>query len=317
MNFQNLEYFQTVARENNITKAAEQLGITQQALSNQISRMEEELGCRLFNRKHGFQLTTAGKEMLKSANKILDIYNQTQLIMNDIADNVRGELKIGITHTRGQMILPSILPEFIKKYPNVSLFLTEGSTRLLEESLNRGDIDVLIGFTPFVSVEAITTDLIHENLYIAAPKELLKDKFEDNYDEILDKYKKKPDLNIFKDLPFVLLQKNDRIRVTVDAEFKYAGIEPFVRLETQNVQTAFALAAEGAGLTVVPGPYLDSPYIVCGKKYNYLRDKVEILPFTSPGSTIAIGYNSARYQSKIAKDFIDLAVKTFASGQQV
>lgn len=311
MNFQNLEYFMAVARENNITKAAEQLGITQQALSNQISRMEDELGCRLFNRKHGFQLTPAGKEMLKSAGRILDIYDQTQLVMNDIAENRRGEIKIGITHTRGQNILPVLLPDFTKQYPNVSLSLTEGSTRLLEESLERGDIDLLIGFKPFMSADAVTTDLIRENLYIAAPKVLLREHFGDDYSMILESYRSDPDLSLFKDLPFVLLLNNDCIRTTVEYEFKRAEIEPYVRLETQNVQTAFVLAAEGLGLTVIPGPYLKSKYIICGEEYSVLRDKVEILPFTAPANIIAIGYNPKRYLSRIAQDFIALAVSKF------
>ena len=313
MNFQNLEYFQAVARDNNITKAAEQLGITQQALSNQISRMEEELGCKLFNRKHGFELTSAGKEMLKSSTRILDIYNQTQLVMNDISENKRGELKLGVTHTRGQVILPTLLPDFVSKYPNVSLSLTEGSTRLLEESLERGDIDLLIGFKPFMSADAVTTDLIKENMYIAAPKTLLKEHFGPDYNKVLDEYKKNPDLSIFKDLPFILLLNNDCIRTTVDYEFKNAAIDPYVRLETQNVQTAFVLAAEGLGLTVIPGPYLKSQYIVCGEEYHALRDKVEMIPFTSPANIIAIGYNPKRYLSTIAQDFIDLAVEKFSN----
>ena len=311
MNFQNLEYFQAVARENNITKAAEQLGITQQALSNQISRMEEELGCKLFNRKHGFELTSAGKEMLKSANRILDIYNQTQLVMNDISENKRGELKLGVTHTRGQYILPVLLPDFVEKYPNVSLSLTEGSTRYLEESLERGDIDLLIGFKPFMSADAVTTDLIKENMFIAAPKKLLEEHFGPNYQKVVDSYNQNPNLAVFKDLPFVLLLNNDCIRTTVEYEFKNAAIDPYVRLETQNVQTAFVLAAEGLGLTVIPGPYLKSKYIVCGEDYPILRDKVELLPFTSPANIIAIGYNPKRYLSTIAQDFIDLAVEKF------
>ena len=311
MNFQNLEYFLTVARENNITKAAEQLGITQQALSNQISRMEDELGCKLFNRKHGFQLTAAGKEMQKSSAKILDIYMQTEQVMNDINNNKRGELRIGITHTRGQTILPLLLPQFSRTYPQVTLSITEGSTRLMEESLEHGDIDVLIGFKPFIFADAVTTDLIHENLFIVAPKVLMKEYFGEDYKSVMDSYNKKPDLNIFKDLPFILLLNNDRIRTTVDSEFRKAGIEPHVRLETQNVQTAFVLAAEGLGLTIIPGPYLKSKYIVSGEDY-LLRQNVEILPFTSPGSsTIAIGYNSKRYMSRIAQDFINLAIKKF------
>ncbi len=311
MNFQNLEYFIAVARENNITRASEKLGISQQALSNQISRMEEDLGCKLFNRKHGFQLTAAGKELLKSSDRILDIYKQTEQIINDISDNKRGELRIGITHTRGQTILPILLPDFIRMYPQVTLSITEGSTRLMEESLEHGDIDVLIGFKPFKFTDAESTDLIREKLFIVAPKSLLREQFGDKYNLTLERYRENPDLKILKDLPYILLLNNDRIRTFVDSEFRRAEIEPQVRLETQNVQTAYVLAAEGLGLTVIPGPYLHSKYIVCGEDYTTLRSKVEILPFTSPGSTIAIGYNSRRYLSKIAKDFIDLAISKF------
>lgn len=311
MNFQNLEYFIAVARENNITRASEKLGISQQALSNQISRMEEDLGCKLFNRKHGFQLTAAGKELLKSSDRILDIYKQTEQVINDISDNKRGELRIGITHTRGQTILPILLPEFTRMYPYVTLSITEGSTRLMEESLEHGDIDVLIGFKPFKFTDAESTDLIKEKLFIVAPKTLIREHFGERYNSILEQYRKNPDLKIFADIPFILLLNNDRIRTFVDSEFRSAGIEPPVRLETQNVQTAYVLAAEGLGLTVIPGPYLHSKYIVCGEEYTALRDKVEILPFTAPGSTIAIGYNSRRYLSKIARDFIDLAISKF------
>ena len=129
MNFQNLEYFITVARESNITRASEKLGISQQALSNQISRMEEELGCKLFNRKHGFQLTVAGRELLRSSNQIIDIYKQTEQVIKDISDNKRGELRIGITHTRGQTILPILLPEFTRMYPLVTLSITAESNK--------------------------------------------------------------------------------------------------------------------------------------------------------------------------------------------
>ena len=73
MNFQNLEYFVETAKALNITKAAEQLHISQQALSNHIIKLEEELGCRLFERRRGLQLTYSGKQLYKSAEQILDI----------------------------------------------------------------------------------------------------------------------------------------------------------------------------------------------------------------------------------------------------
>ena len=77
MNFQNLEYFLTTASEGNITRAAERLHVSQQALSNQIARLEQELGCKLFERKQNLVLTYAGLQFKASAEKILDIQRQT------------------------------------------------------------------------------------------------------------------------------------------------------------------------------------------------------------------------------------------------
>ena len=138
MNFQNLEYFLTVASEGNITRAAEQLHVSQQALSNQISRLEQELGCRLFERKQKLELTYAGEQFKTSAEKILDIQRQTATELDDISNNRRGELRIGISHTRGQAILPLILPKFSRLYPDVDLHVNEGSTHILEEHLQKG-----------------------------------------------------------------------------------------------------------------------------------------------------------------------------------
>jgi len=311
MNFQNLEYFLAAAREQNITHAAEKLNISQQALSGQILRIEEELGCRLFDRKRGFHLTAEGKELLKSSRQILEIYDRTGKIIRDISDNKRGELRIGITHTRGQAILPLLLPEFVRMHPLVTLSITEGSTRVLEESLERGDIDVLIGFKPFRFADARTIDLVKENLYIVAPKTLLTDQFGTDYQEVLQQYRACPDLAIFRDLPFIMMLQNDRGRNIVDSEFRRAELAPRIRLETQNMQTAYVLACEGLGLTVVPEIYLYSRYTVCGQEYTALREKAEVLPFTSPGSTVVIGCHSGRYLSTFARDFMDLAICSF------
>ncbi|MDO4939626.1 MAG: LysR family transcriptional regulator [Lachnospiraceae bacterium] len=311
MTFQNLEYFLAVAKEQNITRAAEQLNISQQALSNQISRLEQEIGAELFNRKHGFELTYAGKILQESASRILDINKQTENIINDITSNNRGELKIGVSHTRGQAILPLLIPEFSKQYPQVSLTVVEDNTRLLEERLEKGSVDVMIGFKPFLLESAKSIDLMKEKLFIVASNSLLKSHFGNDYTKICEQYRENPDLSIFNDMPFVLLKKGDRIRTITDAEFLKAGIHPEISLETGNIQTSFALAAEGIGFAVIPDLYLHSPYLISGNQESGLRHYVTLLPFTSPGNTIAIGYNTDRYLSSFAQAFIDLALKKF------
>lgn len=313
MNFQNLEYFLAVAREGNITHAAEQLGISQQALSNQIARIEDELGCELFNRKHGFELTLSGKTLAESANRILDINRQTETVINDINKNKRGELKIGISHTRGQAILPLVLPDFQKMYPQVKVSLLEVSTKYLDEHLGKGDIDVMIGFKPFMLETAETVDLMKEHLFLVAAKEVLEQYWGENWEKQAEQYKKTLDVKMLAELPFVLLNKGERIRNMVDSEFLHADIVPQIILETGNMQTSYSLAAAGIGVAIMPELYLSSPYLISGDETSAHRNKVVILPFTSATTTIAIGYNADRYLSRIAKDFIKLATEKFAS----
>lgn len=87
MNFSNLQYFVTVADELNVTKAAEKLYISQQSLSNQIIKLENELGVKLFVRNPGLKLTYAGDRLYKSARHILDLHNQMLSEIEDIKDN--------------------------------------------------------------------------------------------------------------------------------------------------------------------------------------------------------------------------------------
>ena len=308
MNFQNLEYFVTVAKCRNITRAAEELGITQQALSNQIARLEQEMGCRLFNRKNGLSLTSSGEHFYNSAVRILNISHETETVINDINENRRGELKIGISFSRGQAILPLILPQYNEKYPHIRLSVFEGSSRQLEGDLEKGIIDVLIGYAPFMLESAVTTNLIRERIFLVIPK-LQK------YDGLIREYLEKKEFATFRDCPFILLKGNDRIRTLVNAEFNRSGFTPNIALETENIQTAFSLAAEGMGITVCPELYLSSPYTIAGIRESDIRSQVEMLPLSESrySDTVAIGYNSDRYLSKNAKAFIDMAVEVFRS----
>lgn len=304
MNLQNLQYFLSVVKEKNMTKAAESLGITQQALSSQISRLEQEYGCTFFDRRHGYTLTQSGKRFYDSARQILSIDSETVRIINDINKNRMGELKIGISFSRGQAILPLILPEFHEKYPMIQLSVIEGSTRALEEDLAKGTIDLLIGYAPFMLETVVSEELVKEHIYLVVP---------DNkkYASVTETYLKKHDLSIYSGYPFILLKGNDRIRTLVNAEFHRYKTTPDIVLETENIQTAFSLASAGMGITVCPELYLSSPYTIAGETDSDVRNSVKILPFPDNrySDTIAIGYSYEKYLSRAAKDFIDITIK--------
>ena len=314
MNFQNLEYFLAVVEEGSITRAAEKLHISQQALSGQIVRLEAELGCELFTRRGGLELTYSGKCFRDSARQILDIQRQTVSAIDDANHNKRGELRIGISYTRGQAILPKILPEFNRLYPYAEISIMEENTEKLEDELDKGQIDIMIGFAPFLLESAEYRPLIREKMFLVAQKDLLRQSFGNEEERILNTYRNNRDITLFLEIPFVLLKKGDRIRSRVDEEFVLHKMTPHIKLETANIQTAFCLAAEGIGITILPGTYLESDYVVSGTAESQIRGQVEILPFFRKDITdvIAIGYNKSRYLSKMAQDFIAISINKFS-----
>lgn len=207
MNFQNLQYFLAVAEEGSITRAAERLFISQQALSNHITRLEEELGCRLFTRKPNLELTYAGKYFQSRRPGSSTSSDRRPQPMGDINGSRRGELRIGISYTRGQAILPLLLPDFHRAYPLVELSVVEGSTKELESDLSRGLIDVLIGFTPFLLESAVTRELAREQLFLVAPSALLKDAFGSRAGDVLDAFRENHDLRVFPGAPLRAAEK--------------------------------------------------------------------------------------------------------------
>ena len=126
-------------------------------------------------------LTTAEEVSITRAAERLHL---SQQVIGDINGNRRGELRIGVSHTRGQAILPLLLPDFRRAYPLADLSVVEGSTKELEADLERGVIDVLIGFAPFLLESAETMELSREHLHLIAPRCLLDEAFGDRADEV-------------------------------------------------------------------------------------------------------------------------------------
>ena len=143
INFLNLEYFLVAAEELNFTKAAKKLFISQQSLSNHISNMEKEFDVILFNRTTPLTLTYAGQALKEKAKQMLELRDETYRQLADIKDFSVGQLTLGLSHTRGRVILPEILPVFKDRFPNIALKLVEGNSSELADALRHGEIDLI------------------------------------------------------------------------------------------------------------------------------------------------------------------------------
>ena len=113
------------AEELNFTRAARKLYISQQSLSNHISNLEKEFDVILFNRTSPLTLTYAGRA-LRPGQGSFWICDETYKEISDIKDFSTGQLSIGVSHTRGRVILPEILPTYQSQFPGIELHLAEG-----------------------------------------------------------------------------------------------------------------------------------------------------------------------------------------------
>lgn len=308
MNFQNLEYFLVVAEEMNITRAAERLHLSQQALSGHIIRLEEEVGCPLFDRKPALALTYAGECFRNQALQMLNLKYQSESMMRDIRANEKGQLRIGISYSRGQALLPRLLPEYSAAHPLVDLSIVEENAAELQARIQQGTLDVIVGFLPFSSPELDFRSLFDEHFYLVLPNSLLAEQYGDEAEERVREFADTGSLALFKELPFVLLRIGEHIRKKIDAELKNQHLSLNVRIETSNTQTALALAALGMGATIVHEVLLKSSYTLGGLSSPATREKVTVVPFKTEilRDTIGIGFHKERYLPKITKDFIEL-----------
>ncbi len=144
-----LRYFLEVAREENITAAAESLHITQPTLSKQLMDLEDELGKKLFIRgKRRITLTEDGMLLRKRASEIIELVEKTETELQKNDELVVGDVYIGAAETDGIKLIAKICKNLQNKYPNIHYHLFSGNSEDVLEKLDKGLIDFAILFEP-------------------------------------------------------------------------------------------------------------------------------------------------------------------------
>jgi len=143
-----LRYFLTVVREGNITRAAENLHITQPTLSRQLMQLEEELDTQLVIRgKRGIKLTESGRLLVKRAEEILSLVNKTESEIT--SDLVTGQISIGSGESvMTSKVLSKLIKKFHNKYPQVKFDLFSGNANDIKEKIEKGLLDIGLLITP-------------------------------------------------------------------------------------------------------------------------------------------------------------------------
>ena len=247
MNTRQIQYALMLYENLNFSVVAEKLGITQPALSKQIHNLEDELGIRLFDRSTSpLTVTPAGEHFFVHAKEIL--YREDQLLksMEEFKSGERGSLVIGVSPFRCQYLLPKVIKEFKKKYPEVQVVLHEAGTDVLRKETAEGRFDFSIVNLPVdeavLDVAPIETDI----LVLAVPKEMASALPSGEHIDLSD----------CENLNFVTVGKNQEMRQLLEKSCLASGFSPKISAEVVGISTAFALCLEGVGATLIPLQYV-------------------------------------------------------------
>ena len=149
MNLHVLGYFLTVAREQNITKAAEILHITQPTLSRQLVQLEEELGVQLFDRtQRKLTLTPAGNLLVHRGKDIMEMVDKAETEIRDTDTNLNGNISFGAGELNAVNVLADIIAAFQKQYPGVTFDIFTNTTDIMQERMEKGLLDISLAVEP-------------------------------------------------------------------------------------------------------------------------------------------------------------------------
>ena len=259
MTSRELLYIKTIADEKSITRAAQNLYLTQPSLSHCVSSIERQLGTRLFRRtSSGLVLTYAGEKYYRMACEVLRIYASFEAEIAEESDLARGRVTMGITNYLACDLLPRMLPAFHKDHPGVEIRVVEETTDELERRLLSGRLDFAIMHTgagdgasedPGLSREVLSRDPF---LLVAPQSHAHEDQ------AVFREGSSYPELDpaLLDGEPFLMVAKGQRIRHVTDKVLSRAGVSVQTVFTSRNYETLRRLAAMGMGYTLVPRQYI-------------------------------------------------------------
>ena len=252
MNIRSFQYFVTISEKPSLSAAAEALYISQPALSQQIKKIEEEVGAELFDRKgHTMTLTPAGEAFLLCSRRILQFYDAMQREVKMLSVAEKDTVHMGISPFYSQHYLPKILPPFLQQHPQINVAIVEENSVNLENKLLKGELD-FCALPLYHKNELLEEETIyHEKILLAVPK---NHPINASYpaDAVKSRVYPSIDLALMKNEPFIGLKKIQKFSTIGLRLCEEAGFVPRTRCETMNWETVHMMIASGLGVGFVP-----------------------------------------------------------------
>ena len=276
--------FYVVAKNKHMTRASEELHISQPAISQSIKKLEDQLGGTLFLRSNkGMELTEEGKMFYEYVKGALELISNAENEFTSFKDLSKGEIKVGCSTTLTKLILMDALESFHKDYPNININIINGLTSNLINDLKLGKLDFVI-FNE--------SNIKENNLHLEKIKEL-RQGFVYNSDYFTDNIRTFNDLN---KLPLILQSKDSNSRKLLDYIALQENVELIPRMEvvSQELISEFANIGLGVGFVIID---------LANRNFKNLKE-LEINK-TIPNINVYLAMNKSISLTFASKKFID------------
>lgn len=310
-NLKSINYFLAVAKSLNISQAADALYISQQALSNQIKRLEDEYNTTFFDRTPSLKLTKAGEAMVYYCQQRILLENWLESTINN-KEQLSFNLNLGMSETRSQYFLPNIINIATKRLPNVKIRQINCMATSYHPLLANGTIDFYLGvssskiYTPDQEVVKLGT----EKVYIGFKDDLLE-KYYPEKNQILSALNKQFNIHLIDKMPFINFELSSQLAYVIHEYMLINQVSPHIIYESESLTTVFDLCLRGYGVGFL------SSLIVDGVKH--IPDDFHIYPLfdINTDSDLIIAYNKTLPLSEIEASFLDLVKELYLANEKI
>jgi len=312
----NQRYFLAVAEDLNISNAAKKLYISQQCLSKHIQRMEEHYHTKLFERKPKLALTPAGEVVREALYQIQVIESSLADKLDEINQKPKSSIVVGIVRARALSVIPDIVTEYSKYYPDIKILLQHDHTANLEAQVINGKHDFFIG------VEMSKNNLLHyiplkeERIFLVISDNTMRHHFGDKYQSCLESSLNEVDLNNFKNIPFVLNSSNEGLyfyiekatkALEIDLNVMFQSDDPFVRARMCKTGYCASFFPEATLQSVIEESYQNEP----DGSMHYFE-----MPKSQGTFKMVLAYHKNTFIPEYRKQFIRIATEVVGQNKR-
>ncbi len=233
MNFSNINYFLAIVEEGSISAAARKLYISQQALSEQLKKMEEELGAPLLTRGKNAALTVAGECLYRDGKKLLHIYEGMMEDIRNVTTNRRQKITIGIPTFWTPPLLPELLSVFRAKYPEYEVAVVKRQHTDVEHNMT--GVDLYMSSLPLSP--HLENIILRENdpFHVTFRRDLAEKHYQNRWNTVEAELKRTQNLALLSEMPFIILRdRYGQFVQSLNLIFNEYQFSPLIGFNSEN-----------------------------------------------------------------------------------